>query len=282
MEQIPHILSGIAPRNELREKLKTIVSQLTQPLTLVIIQVGSRPDSQVYIKQKILFGESIGVLVRLVQLPETVSEDELQKEIEKYNIDSTTSGIIVQLPLPQHIKPTVVDHIDSKKDVDCLGVFHREQLEKGDIQSASVTARAICYLLDYYTIPISDKKVVVVGRSALVGHTTAVLMRLRGAHVTVLHRKSEDKEKTAREADILVVAAGAPRLVTAEWINSLNPPVVVDVGIHKTDRGLVGDVDRDSVLPFVSALSPVPGGVGPLTVACLFQHLIELSTSSAL
>ncbi len=278
MEQNPHptLLNGLIVRDALREKLTSGVSQFSVAPKLVIIQVGEREDSNVYIKQKIKFGESIGVLVEHKKLSESITKEDLKKEIEIHNIDASVSGIIIQLPLPFNIKPSILEYIAPEKDVDCLTKYHQKKLEEGDEFSAPATPRAILALLQHYHIEIKNKHMVIVGRSPLVGAPTAELMRLHGAQVSVIHRQTEDPKALARTADILVVAAGQPQLVTSEWIDPQLQTVVVDVGIHRTENGLVGDVDFASVSPLVSTISPVPGGVGPVTVACLFEQVVRM------
>lgn len=278
MEQTsqPKILSGLVVRDALRETLADEVRQFSVAPKLVIIQVGDREDSNVYIKQKVKFGESIGALVLHKNLDEEITEDKLKKEIEIYNTDNSVSGIIVQLPLPLHIDRMVIEFIAPEKDVDCLTTYHQNKLALGDEYSAPATARAILTLLTYYAIPIQGKSVVIIGRSALVGAPSLELLKLHGAKVSVVHRQTENPKEISRTADILVVACGVPQLVTAEWIDPDRKTVVIDVGIHRTEVGLVGDVDFASVSPLVSAISPVPGGVGPLTVACLFEQLVHM------
>lgn len=282
MEQNPQplILNGITVRDTIRQRLALEVKSFSVSPKLVIIQVGEREDSSVYIKQKIKFGESVGVEVVHILKSETVTLEELKKEIEMHNVYDSVSGIIVQLPLPPHLKPEILEYIAPGKDVDCLTSFHQKKLQEGDEFSAPATARAILALVQHYNMPIKNKHVVVVGRSVLVGKPTAELFRLHGANVSVIHRQTEDPKSIAQEADILVVAAGVPGLVTKEWVNPTGESIIIDVGIHRTETGLVGDVDFASVSPLVSAISPVPGGVGPLTVACLFEQVVRMYRAS--
>jgi len=278
MEQqtTPHILSGAVVRDEIKASLIDRVSKLSTQPTLVIIQVGEREDSDIYIKQKINFGHSIGVEVIHHKLPLSATEEDVQKEIEKHNADSTVTGIIVQLPLPPHISKNILESIVPEKDVDCLTLYHQKKLRNGDMNSAPATPKAILKLLEHYSIEVKGKRVVVIGRSALVGAPTAKLLELFGGHVSVLHTQSIDPQKTAQTADILVVACGVPGLVTSLWVNPNKHTTVIDVGIHRTLDGLVGDVDIKSVKPHLYAYSPVPGGIGLITVACLFEQLVYM------
>ncbi|MCX6703249.1 MAG: bifunctional 5,10-methylenetetrahydrofolate dehydrogenase/5,10-methenyltetrahydrofolate cyclohydrolase [Candidatus Zambryskibacteria bacterium] len=282
MEEISHprILSGLVVRDAIREKLASQVSTFLTPPTLMIIQVGDREDSNTYIREKINFGASIGMEVKVKKLKETITEAELEEEIHVHNTDTSVTGIIVQLPLPVHISKHILEHIKPLKDVDCLTAYHEERLKNGDVRSAPATARAIRTLLEYYTIPVASRHIVIVGRSRLVGGPTATLLRLSGAKVSVIHRQTENPKAISQSADVLVVACGVPQLITEEWINPSLHTVVVDVGIHRTETGLVGDVDFDRVKGSVSAISPVPGGVGPLTVASLFEHLVSTHVQS--
>lgn len=272
----PRILKGIPAREAIRNKLALLVRAFSTVPTLVIIQVGEREDSTIYIKQKIDFGRSIGVNVIHKKFPHTTHRDELEKEIRYLNQDNTVTAMIVQLPLPPHIPTDVLECIDSKKDVDCLTQYHQVQLAKGTMYSSPATAKAVLTLLTHYNIPLRGVHVVVVGRSALAGGPIAQLLKLSGAVVSVVHSKTKHPQELTRTADVLVVACGVPGLVTEAWINPDIHTVVIDVGIHRTEHGVIGDVDAVSVSPVIQAISPVPGGVGPLTVACLFEQLVYL------
>ena len=283
MEQTsqPKILSGLVVRDALRETLKETVSAFSVAPKLVIIQVGEREDSTVYIKQKIKFGESVGVEVVHKKFLATIQKDELQREIQLCNEDASVTAVVVQLPLPEHIDQNIIECIVPEKDVDCLTKYHKTQLLKGGMYSSPATAQAVLTLLKYYEIPIAGKHVVVVGRSILAGGPIAELLQIEGAKISVIHRQTEHPKTVSQQGDILVVAAGQPHLITSEWVNPNGDMVVVDVGIHRTETGLVGDVDFESVAPLVSAISPVPGGVGPLTVACLFEQVVRMHRNSS-
>lgn len=270
------ILDGVIVRDALREELACEVRNFSVPPVLVIIQVGEREDSNVYIRQKIKFGESVGVSVIHKKFPDTIQKDELQKEINLCNEDVSVTAVVVQLPLPEHIDQNIIECILPEKDVDCLTKYHKTQLLKGGMYSSPATAQAVLTLLKYYEVQIEDKHVVVVGRSILAGGPIAKLLQLHGAKVSVIHRQTIEPKVLSRTADILVVAAGVPQLVTGEWIDPVKQTVVIDVGIHRTVAGLIGDVDFASVSPLVSGISPVPGGVGPLTVACLFEQMVRM------
>lgn len=279
MEKItqPRILSGLAPREALRETLLQKINACSFVPKLVIVQVGDREDSNVYIKQKIDFGQSIGVEVVHKKYKGTIIQEELQKEIESFNADNSVTAIIVQLPLPAHISTNVLECIDSQKDVDCLTEYHQEQLAKGAMYSSPATAKAVLTLLGYYGVPVVGQHAVVVGRSVLAGGPIARLLKISGAKVSVIHRETEHPQEISRTADILVVACGVPELVTHEWVDPARKTVVIDVGIHRIGTKIVGDVKRVGISPYITALSPVPGGVGLLTVACLFEQVVYLA-----
>ncbi len=242
---------------------------------LAIIQVGDRSDSTSYIRAKKLFAAKIGVEVVHELFAETITQTEILKHIEMLNDDESIHGIIVQLPLPGHIDRTkVIDTIAPEKDVDALTTTSIGSWTKGKgIMPA--TARGVRELLRFYGIEILGKKVTVVGRSDLVGRPIAVMCQNAGAHVTVCHSQTTDLISGTKDADILIVAVGKPGLITAKHVNG--DQVVIDVGISRIgEEKLVGDVDFESVSQIVKAISPVPGGVGAMTVLALFENLIDL------
>lgn len=228
--------------------------------TLAIIQVGDRPDSNSFIKAKNKFAEEIGAKTELVKFPITVAQSDILNAIKT----STAEGIILQLPIPDHLnKKELLDAIDPVKDVDGLG--------RG--RHIPATARGIKELMAFYNISLKNKKVVVIGRSDLVGKPVAAMCEREGAEVTVCHRETQDVSTITRQADIVIVAIGQPKYVTAEFIRS--GQIIIDVGINRINTGIVGDVDFESVVPIVEAISPVPGGVGQMTVLALFENLTD-------
>ena len=242
---------------------------------MAIIQVGERADSTSFIRAKKLFAEKIGVKVEHKQFNEAILQGELSSHIELLNDDDGINGIIVQLPLPSSIdKVAVIDAIDPNKDVDALTSTNVVKWMRGEgIMPA--TARGIKELLDSYEFALQGKKVTVVGRSDLVGKPIAAMCRSEGAEVTVCHSQTVDLVAGTKDADILIVATGKSGLIKVEHTNP--DQVVIDVGISRigTER-LVGDVDFTKVSGMVKAISPVPGGVGAMTVLALFENLIDL------
>jgi methylenetetrahydrofolate dehydrogenase (NADP+) / methenyltetrahydrofolate cyclohydrolase len=269
------LLSGTIVRDKIKAELADAVSLLPYVPELAIVQVGDNAESSIYIGQKKRFGEAVGIPVRHVALPAEATEEDLLRRILALNADISVGGIIVQLPLPAHMDARhVLDAIHPSKDVDGLGTQQIGSFHAGNPHAlVPATARGIMSILDFYEVSLVGKHVVVVGRSDLVGKPVAMLCLRRNATVTICHSRTESLADITRTADVLIVAAGVQGLITREHVRE--GQVVVDVGIHRTEGGLRGDVDFDAVKDIVSAITPVPGGVGPLTVTSLFQNFLE-------
>jgi methylenetetrahydrofolate dehydrogenase (NADP+) / methenyltetrahydrofolate cyclohydrolase len=264
------ILEGAPVKEKIKKELIEKIKKLGKGPVLAIVQVGDRADSNTYVKQKQKFGEEIGVKVVIKKFSEEISEQELIQEVKNLNDDKNVDGIIVQLPLSENFdKEKILNLISKEKDADGLvGSFSSKKI-------IPATARGVMALLDFYKIEIVGKKAAVIGRSKLAGAPIAEELKLRGAQVTVCHRGTENMAEICKNSDILVVAAGKAGLVTKDFVHK--DQIIIDVGINKNIEGkLVGDVNFAEVEPLVSAITPVPGGVGPLTVACLFQNLVDL------
>ena len=293
------LLDGRMARAELAKKLALKVAAFKAahgfPPTLAIIQVGDRSDTASYIKAKKSFAVEVDIEVRHVHLKENISQDESIAEIDKLNNDKKVSGIIVQLPLPSEIdKKAIIDAVNPAKDADGLtssSVNRWNANKSGAIWPA--TARGVRELLDFYKISLKDKKVCVIGRSELVGAPIAAIIRKMGGLVTVCHSKTTDLLKETLASDVIISAVGKPGLITAAHVKQ--GQIIVDVGINEIRadqsaradklneeiprRKLVGDVDFNAVLPILGdsgAITPVPGGVGPMTVLALFENLLDL------
>lgn len=268
------ILDGKIVRDEIVDVLSREVKRLKTKPHLVIIQVGSRADSDSYIKQKKIFGERIGAEVTHLKFKENITEKKLLSVVLKCNIDKKVSGIIVQLPLPKHLNSFgVIEAISPEKDVDGLTSLNLKKLITNDERGfLPATPKGIISLLEYYKVSIHGKKIVVVGRSPWLGKPLALLLMSNGATVTVCHSGTKNLATETRKAEILIVATGKPKLIGKNHVSK--GQVVVDVGINKVGDKLVGDVDFEAVKNVVRAITPVPGGVGPLTVASLFQNLV--------
>lgn len=244
---------------------------------LVIIQIGNRPDSDAFIRAKKSFAKKIGVNEMHIQLDEKVTQDEVLSIIRDYNNDKDVHGIIVQLPLPIHLNSeTIIDSIDPKKDVDGLTPFNMKRLVDGhDEAIIPATARGIRQLLKFYNIDLFGKKVTVVGRSTLVGKPIALMCLNENATVTVCHSRTSNLEEETRSADILIIAIGKPNFIGKKHIKE--GQILIDVGISRQSDGtLTGDVNFEEVKDIVEMITPVPGGVGQMTVLALFENLSDL------
>lgn len=243
---------------------------------LIIIQIGNKPESNVYVEQKVIFGKKIGAKVEVFKFDDSVKTEEVVKKVEEFNNDPKINGIILQLPVPENIDSEIIlNTILPNKDVDGLSAKNFRRLATNNPDClVPATANGILSILNEYNIPVSGKNVVIVGRSLLVGKSTALLFSNNDATVTLCHTKTEDLPSFTKKADIIVVATGIPNLITKEHIS--NNQTIIDVGISALgDRRVVGDVDFDSIKDLVYAISPVPGGIGPMTVLSLFENLLK-------
>ena len=268
------ILDGKALRDEILDDLKDRISKLDQKPELVIFQIGDVAESNTYIVQKIKFGEKIGAIVTHKKLPLDIAESELIREIQLANDDENVNGIIIQLPIPQSLnKEKIIDSISPQKDVDGQTAISIKSLVVGSPTFIPATTKGVITLLDANKIDPSGKHVVVVGRSTLVGKPTALALLNRDATVTIAHKKTQNLQAITKSADIIVVATGKPKLITKDYVSENQ--IIIDIGITVVDGKLVGDVDFENVKDLVAAISPVPGGAGPMTVASLFQNHLE-------
>ncbi len=261
-------------KDELREQVAKLKEQGTN-VSLAVIQVGNDPASSVYVRNKKLACEYIGIQSLSYELPEETSEEELVGLVQKLNEDPTVNGILVQLPVPAHINADkIIQTISPDKDVDG---FHPQNVGKlviGESGFVSCTPAGIIQLLKRSGIEIAGKHCVVIGRSNIVGKPMALLMLRENATVTVAHSKTHNLKEICQNADILIVAIGKPQFITADYVK--DGAVVIDVGIHRDENNkLCGDVKYDEVAPKASAITPVPGGVGPMTIAMLMHNCLE-------
>lgn len=278
------ILYGAPVREKIKEDLIERIKKLGREPVLAIVQVGDREDSNIYIRQKQKFGAEIGAKVILKKFGLDTNtrmganDTNVEEEIKKLNADKNVDGIIVQLPLPEGFDTEkILSLIDPKKDADGLAPPQPLPQGEGRREGANVipaTARGVLSLLDFYNIELKGKKAVVIGQGRLAGKPIADELEKRGAEVSRCDIDTENIPQIARNCDILVSATGEPGLVTKEFVNQNQ--TVIDVGTTKVKEKLRGDVLFEEVEPLVVALTPVPGGVGPLTVACLFANLIDL------
>ena len=274
------ILDGKKLRDKILEELKLKVASLTVVPKLVVISVGDDPASQIYVNNKKKYAEKIGIAAEIIGYPEDVTQQVLLKKIDELNNDTTVTAILVQLPLPKHIdKLKILTAIDPKKDVDGFTPYNSGLLFSGAKPFAyPATPRGILRLLDEYNIEIDGKHVVVVGRSNIVGKPLAQMMLNRNATVTVCHSHTKNLAEITKTADILVSAAGG-KIIEDNMLKS--NCVVIDVGIFRDDKGkLRGDVNFETVSKIASHITPVPGGVGPMTIASLMLNIVDLIENS--
>lgn len=272
------VIDGKAISAQIKEELKEKVAKLKaegKEISLAVIQVGNDPASSVYVNNKKKACEFIGIHSLAYELKESISEQELVELIEQLNEKEDVHGILVQLPLPEHIdEDKIIKTISPAKDVDG---FHPQSVgalcigQKGFV---SCTPAGIIQLLKRSGIEIAGKECVVIGRSNIVGKPMGILMLRENATVTIAHSKTKNLKEVCKRADILIAAVGKPRMITSEYIKE--GAVVIDVGIHRNENNkLCGDVDYDDVFPHCSAITPVPGGVGPMTIAMLMNNCVE-------
>lgn len=260
---------------QIKDELKERVEKENLEVTLAVIQVGNDPASTVYVGNKKKACEYIGIRSLAYELPEETPEEELLQLIKELNDRDDVNGILVQLPLPAHMdEDKVIQTISPKKDVDGFHPQSVGALSIGQPGFVSCTPAGVIQLLKRTGVEIDGKECVIVGRSNIVGKPMALLMLRENATVTVCHSHTKDLKEVTKRADILIVAIGKPKFITKEYIK--DGAVVIDVGIHRgADGKLCGDVDYDDVAPITYAITPVPGGVGPMTIAMLMNNCVE-------
>lgn len=280
------IIDGKKIAYEIQQEIKEKIALLTTPPpSLAVVIVGTHPPSQIYVNRKTHACQAVGIHSEKIMMPESTSEEELLAKVKELNEDPAIDGILVQLPLPTHINPTVVTHhISPEKDVDGFNPYNIGKVLIGETDGfLPCTPLGIKVLIDRYSIDISGRHALVIGRSNIVGKPMAALL-MQGtpggnATVTVAHRYSSDLKKYCLQADIIIVAIGQPKFITEDMVKE--GAVVIDVGINKIEdpsaKGgyrIIGDVDFPNVAPKCSFITPVPGGVGPMTIAMLLQNTL--------
>lgn len=277
-KKMAKIIDGKAISAQIKEELKEKVEKLKEEgkeITLAVIQVGADPASSVYVRNKKNACAYIGIQSLAYELPEQTTQEELLALIEKLNQDEKVNGILVQLPVPDHIdEDAVIKAIAPQKDVDGFHPQSVGTMSIGQKGFLSCTPAGVIQLLKRSGVEIEGKECVVVGRSNIVGKPMAMLLLRENATVTITHSKTRDLKEVARRADILIAALGQPKFIKEDFVKE--GAVVIDVGIHRQEDGrLCGDVDFDSVAPKASAITPVPGGVGPMTIAMLMNNCVQ-------
>ncbi len=288
MSHVVNKIDGLLVSNKIKEEVKKDVDSWValgnRPPKLQVILVGNNTASKVYVGAKTRACNEVGILSDTLYLPDTTSEKELKQRINQFNLDDSVDGILVQLPLPAHMTPlAIIESIDHRKDVDGFHPMNVGRMTIGQASYRSCTPAGIMELLSHYSIPVKSKHVVVVGASNIVGSPAAIMLSRENdegkATVTICHKYTKDLTRHTINADILIVAAGVPGLITGQMVKE--DVVIIDVGMNRipdpsTDRGyrLVGDCDYTTVSEKASWITPVPGGVGPMTVAMLMKNTL--------
>ena len=272
------VIDGKKVAAELREELKKKITNLKSAFKtvpgLTVILVGEDPASKIYVKNKEKFAKEIGINSEVIRYPENVEEKIVLDKIKELNNDKKISGILVQLPLPKHIdKKKVIETILPSKDVDGFHPVNVGNLSSGYESNIPCTPLGCYFLLKKVEKNLNGKHAVIIGRSNLNGKPMTQLLLKENCTVTITHSKTKDLKAECKRADIIIAAVGKPMLVKSDWVKK--GAIVIDVGINKTDSGIVGDVDFEEVSKIAKAITPVPGGVGPMTIACLLNNTIE-------
>ena len=260
---------------KIREEHNQLKEKYGKQAGLAVVIVGNNPASQVYVRNKMKACEKVGFYSENIELDENISEKELLQEIDKLNKNDRINGILVQLPLPSHINELkIIDSISPEKDVDGFHVANIGKMVIGDETGfLSCTPYGIMQLLEEYKIEIAGKDAVIIGRSNIVGKPMALMLIQKGATVQVCNSRTKDLRKKLNDADIIIVAAGVPKLLKKEDVKE--GAVVIDVGINRVDGKICGDVDYEEVAERASYITPVPGGVGPMTIASLIKNTFK-------
>ena len=272
------LIDGKKIAAELRQELKKEVSELKIKFNkvpgLTVILIGDLTPSQIYVRNKEKSAKEVGLKSNVIKYPDDVEEKVVLDKIQELNLDETVSGILVQLPLPKHIdKQKVIEKIDPSKDVDGFHPMNVGNLSSGYESSIPCTPLGCYLLIKTIESNLDGKKAVIIGRSNLNGKPMTQLLLKENCTVTITHSRTKDLKAECLKADIVVAAVGIPELVKGDWIKK--DTIVIDVGINKTDKGILGDVAFDEVSKNAKAITPVPGGVGPMTIACLLKNTID-------
>lgn len=270
-----NIIDGKLVSSLIKENVKKEVEELNIKPCLLVIVVGDDPASQIYVANKEKACKKAGIESKTIALPANTSQKELINEIEKANKDDSINGILIQLPLPDHMNSkVVVDTIDPLKDVDGLTTINQGKLLLDQEGVVPCTPKGIMTLLHHYCVDLTGKNAIVIGRSMLVGKPMSLLLLRENATVTMAHSKTKNLKEICQNMDIIVCAVGKPKMITADMVKEGS--VVIDVGINRThgSSSIVGDVDYFGVAEKASRLTPVPGGVGPMTIASLLENVV--------
>lgn len=273
------LIDGKKIRDEILVQIKNEVARLSFQPVFCDVLVGSDPSSVQYVKMKAGIAESVGMKFYNASFPESITTEDLIKEIKTLNKIPNMCGIIVQLPLPESLdRRAILDSIDPRLDVDCLGTMASEKFYSNKNEIGFPTALACMKLLDSINLDLKKKKIVVLGQGMLVGKPVSALLKFRGLSPIIITGKTEKKEEQLREADIIISGMGRGKYITGDMIKK--GVVLIDAGTSELEGGIVGDVDFESVANVASHVSPVPGGVGPVTVAMLIDNVLKVAKSN--
>lgn len=255
------------------ERCKEMKAKGIVPL-LAVIMVGEDPASAIYVRNKSRMCDNIGIAQKTIQLPDTTTQEELEAQIDALNADAAVSGILVQLPLPKHLDESrALARVLAEKDVDGFHVTNTGKMMRGEKCALPCTPRGIIHMLKRAGVPLAGKHAVVIGRSNIVGKPVAMLLLQENCTVTICHSHTQNLKEITRQADILVAAVGKAHFVTADMVKE--GAAVIDVGVNRVDGKVTGDVDFEAVAPIAGWISPVPGGVGRMTVSMLMENTLE-------
>ncbi len=261
-------------RSEIKKEISNIKNKINKIPSLTVILIGDHLPSQIYVKNKKKNAKEVGISSEVIKYPKTVSEKEVLKKIDELNKDNNTSGILVQLPLPNQIsKEKIINAIHPSKDVDGFNPVNVGNLASGYKSIVPCTPLGCLLLIKKIESDLSGKHAVIIGRSNLNGKPMAQLLLKENCTVTIVHSKTNNLQNECLKADILVAAAGVPNLVKKDWIKK--DVIIIDVGINKVGEKIVGDVNFNELKDIAKAITPVPGGVGPMTIACLLKNTLE-------
>ncbi len=274
------IIDGKKIAEELRNKIKRNIENLPNDKRpgLSVILIGEHPASQIYVKNKEKFAKEVGINSNVIRFGNDISEEELKKEIKKLNNDPDVHGILVQLPLPKHIsQKDIIETIDPNKDVDGFHPINVGNLSSGNDAMIPCTPLGCYYLIKKVISDLSGLNAVVIGRSNINGKPMTQLLLKENCTVTIVHSKTKKIEEICKKADLLIAAVGKPKMVKSDWVK--DSAIVIDVGINRIEidgkNKIVGDVDFEDIKDKVKGISPVPGGVGPMTIACLLENTLK-------
>ena len=274
------IIDGKKIAEELREKIKSDIQKISNDNKpgLTVILIGEHPASQIYVRNKEKFANEVGINSSILRFDENITEVDLKNEIKKLNDDTNVHGILVQLPLPKHIsQKDIIESIDPNKDVDGFHPINVGNLSSGNDAMIPCTPLGCYYLIKKVIPNLSGLNAVVIGRSNINGKPMAQLLLKENCTVTIVHSKTKNIEEICKNGDIIIAAVGKAKMVKSDWVK--NTAVIIDVGINRIEingkNKIVGDVDFDNVQDKVKGISPVPGGVGPMTIACLLENTLK-------